>query len=249
MKVLLLDTETSPNVVHTWGLRDQNIAINQITTPGSLLCYSAKWYGQEKTLFDSVNKTEKSKFITKLHALYDKADVVVGYNSKSFDTKVVNREFVLAGLAPPSPFQEVDLLRTMRGRFRFASNKLQFVCQQLGIGGKTKHQGHELWTLCMANDKEAWKTMEEYNRQDVVLLEALYDRLTPWIKSHPNHSSHGDGGVCPNCGHDKLQRRGTYRTVANRYARFQCCGCGAWSRAPFSDTRREERERILRGVS
>ncbi len=39
----------------------------------------------------------------------------------------------------------------------------------------------------MNKDPAAWKVMEKYNKQDVLLLEKVYDRLLPWIKSHPNH--------------------------------------------------------------
>ncbi len=51
---------------------------------------------------------------------------------------------------PPAPFKEIDLLTVAKGRFRFVSNKLDYVAQQLGLGKKTEHSGHELWVQCMA---------------------------------------------------------------------------------------------------
>lgn len=255
MNLLFLDTETSPNQVDTWGLRDQNIAINQIRKPGALLCWGAKWQGQpaDEVIFDSVRQSTRLQMVKHLHALYSDADVVCGYNSVNFDTKVVNREFILAGLTPPPPFKQIDLLRTMRRNFRFASNKLDYVAQQLGLGKKTAHMGHLLWTLCEQGDADAWALMEKYNKQDVLLTEALYDKVLPWIGGqHPNRNNFdrvSDRPACHACGGIHLQQRGYSRTVAQKYVRYQCLDCGAWNRSAFMALNtRMDRERILRAA-
>lgn len=250
MNILFCDTETSPNQVDTWGLRDQNIAINQIRKPGALLCFAAKWHDRPKdeVIYDSINESTRPQMIKHLHALYSDADVVVGYNSIAFDTKVVNREFLMQGLLPPPPFKQVDLLRTMRQQFRFASNKLDYVAQQLELGKKIVHPGHALWTLCEQGDPDAWALMKKYNIQDVLLTEELYDRVLPWIKNHPNRNSYEEPGrpACPHCGGFKLQRRGFARTIANKYARYQCVDCGTWTKDGFSENTRVDRQQIMR---
>lgn len=251
MKILLLDIETAPNLVHVWGLFQQNVAINQIQASGYVLCWAAKWYGQDEVLFDSVHQSKPKKMLKGIYKLLDQADVVVHYNGTKFDIPTLNKEFVLQEMTPPAPYKQVDLLRTARGQFRFTSNKLDYVAQVLGLGKKFKHAGHELWVKCMAGDSESWATMEAYNRQDVVLLEKVYDRLMPWIKSHPNHGVHDEPGipVCPNCGHHHLQRRGVARTVSNIYARYQCMKCGTWSREPHSELQKEDRGIIMRATN
>ena len=115
-------------------------------------------------------------------------------------------------------------------RFRFTSNKLDYVAQALGVGEKTKHPGQQLWTDCMAGKAEAWKTMEEYNIQDVYLLEKVYDKFLPWIKNHINLSLYKAGICCPNCGSEHTQRRGYYYTSAGKYQRHQCQSCANWFR-------------------
>lgn len=251
MKILLLDIETAPNLVHVWGLFQQNVAINQIQASGYVLCWAAKWYGHDEVLFDSVHQSKPKKMLKGIYKLLDQADVVVHYNGTKFDIPTLNKEFVLQEMTPPAPYKQVDLLRTARGQFRFTSNKLDYVAQVLGLGKKFKHAGHELWVKCMAGDPESWATMEAYNRQDVVLLEKVYDRLMPWIKSHPNHGVHDEPGipVCPNCGHHHLQRRGVARTVSNIYARYQCMKCGTWSREPHSELQKEDRGIIMRATT
>jgi len=53
-KILFLDIESAPSRVYTWGLFNQNIALNQIEEPGYTLCWAAKWFGKKKMLFSSV---------------------------------------------------------------------------------------------------------------------------------------------------------------------------------------------------
>ena len=127
------------------------------------------------------------------------------------------------------------MLRVVKSNFRFVSNKLDYVSQKLGLGKKTAHEGHELWLKVMDNDRAAWKRMEEYNKNDVVLLESLYNRLKGWIKHHPNHNSYSANTCCPNCASRKLNSRGTQRSRTAVYQRFQCQDCGAWSRAAKSE--------------
>ena len=102
------------------------------------------------------------------------------------------KSFLKLGWLPPRPFLEIDLLQSVRSRFRLTSNKLDFVAQFLGLGQKTKHKGMQLWKDCIDGDAAAWEVMEEYNKQDVVLLEDLYLYLLPWISNHPNLGLYGD---------------------------------------------------------
>ena len=230
MRIVFLDIETSPNEVFTWGLWDQNISLNQIIDTSRMLCYTAKWADTGRLEFDAVWKSGRIKMLRSLHKVLSEADVVVSYNGISFDLPVVSKEFLLEGMAPPSPYKNVDLLRVVRKQFRFASNKLDHVAQQLGLGSKVKHPGFKLWVDCMAGDEAAQRLMERYNKQDVVLLERVYDKVLPWIKGHPNRSAHEGAEVCTNCGGKHLQRRGTARNAAGTYPRFQCGSCGSWMR-------------------
>ena len=251
MKILLLDIETAPNLVHVWGLFKQNVGINQIEASGYVLCWAAKWYGEKKMMFDSIYKSSPKQMLKGVYKLLDEADAVVHYNGSKFDVPTLNKEMVQIGLKPPSPYKQIDLLHTTRHQFRFPSNKLDYVVQALGLGAKVRHVGHELWVGCMNNDPKSWKQMERYNRHDVTILEKLYVVLLPWIRTHPNHGVYGHFSThcCPNCGGNSLQRRGYSRTVANMYVRYQCNGCGTWSREPFSDFSKEDRGSILRKVN
>jgi DNA polymerase elongation subunit (family B) len=240
MKILLIDIEVAPNTAHVWGIFDQNISINQLLESSYTLCYAAKWYGNPKIMFDSVQKSGKDKMLASVHALLDSADAIVHYNGSRFDIPILNKEFLLSGMPPPSPAKHIDLLQVARRQFRFVSNKLDYVAQALGLGGKTEHEGHTLWVKCMNDDRKAWKIMEEYNKNDVVLLEKVYDKFKGWIKQHPNHNAYSPDICCPNCASRKLQSRGTQRSRVAVYQRFQCQACGSWSRSIKAEKKSKE---------
>lgn len=237
-KILLIDLETSPLIVYAWSLWDRFTPVDNIVEPGHTLCFTAKWLGEKGVIFDSLNQSSRADMIKNAWKLLDEADAVVHYNGKKFDIPVLEAEFLLAGLRPPSPTPQIDLLQTAR-RFRLPSRKLDYISKRLGIGQKVRHKGMELWKQCMAGDAGSWKVMERYNRQDVKLLEDLYNVLRPWIKSHPNMSvyrQNKDEMVCPTCGSTHLTAKGYRVTSTARYQRFVCKDCGSWGQVNASDS-------------
>lgn len=227
MKLLFCDIETSANQVYCWGIWEQNISINQMITSSKTMCWSAKWQGSKEVMYSSIYDTSEKKMLQGIHKLLDEADIVITYNGIKFDLPTLRKEFLLHDMPPPSPFKQIDMLRVARSQFRFQSNKLDYVAQQLGLGKKTSHEGFQLWVDCMAKKPSAWKKMKEYNKNDTVLLEKVYNKMLPWI---PNHPHVGDVDSCPSCGSKKMQRRGTAVSVNVRYQRWQCTSCGKWSK-------------------
>ena len=247
MKILMYDVETSPNLAQVFGLFNQNLSIKQVRESSRVICWAAKWYGKPKVYFNSVHHSPSFDMTEELHNLLSEADAVCHYNGRAFDTKIMNREFLLHDLAPPDPYHEIDLLSVVRQRFKFPSNKLDFVCQELGLGAKTDHEGFELWVKCLEGDESAWKRMERYNRNDVKMLEKLYERLLPWIKTHPNHGLYMDTDrpVCPNCGSNHVIKKGYEYTQTMVYRRYRCGKCQTPIKGRKNVMSPEERENIL----
>lgn len=230
LKILTIDIECSPSVAHVWGLWDQNVAINQIVEDGKMICFAAKWYGDEQTLFYSVNgKGGHAGMVRAAWELLNKADIIVTYNGINYDVKHLNREFVMLGLPPVERFKHVDLLRVVKKHFKFPSNKLDYVAQHLGVGHKVVHEGHDLWKACMAGDMEAWQRMEAYNRGDVTLTEKVYDRLRPWCGVGMGVSLavyDGDVLSCPACGSIERVETGPVVVGVSRFRGYRCTACG-----------------------
>jgi len=230
-KILVLDIETSPHQGFHWGMWQQNISIGQLIESSTVLCWAAKWVGDKKVHFASIMESTPKEMIEQVHQLVDEADAIITYNGKRFDMPTLNREFLLHKLPPPSPYKDIDLLQTARSKFKFASNKLDYVAQELGVGMKTSHQGMPLWIECMSRNPKAWKLMKKYNCNDVRLTEEVYLKLRGWIVTSFNHNMHSEkGAVCPACSSTKLQRRGFTTTGSYTYQRYQCTACGKWSK-------------------
>lgn len=225
-RILVTDIETSPAVAYVWGLRDQQVSTSQIVEPSRVLCFAAKWIGDAKPRFWSEFHDGRDAMVEAAWRLLDEADIVVGYNHVAFDIKHLQREFVQGGYAPPSPWQDVDLLKVMRARFKFLSNRLGYVTETLGLGGKEDSGGMDTWRGVLAGDKTAWATMRAYNLQDVEVTHALYAYLLPWLRLPHMGLWTGDLTGCASCGGTNLTPDGVERTKTTAYLRLRC-KCGA----------------------
>lgn len=231
VKVLFFDIETMPHEVYTWGLWDQNVGLSQIIQPGRVMGFAAKWLGQKDVMFFSDHSHDHQTMVEAAHMLLTEADIVVTYNGISFDIPHMQREFLLAGLGPPRPYKQIDLMRVAKKQFKFASNKLDFISQELGLGRKTSHEGFDLWVKCMHGDDKAWRKMAIYAKQDVKLTEKLYHYLLPWLTNVPHIGQMaGAADSCWACGGTKLRRDGVAHAFVTSYRLYQCLRCNAWVR-------------------
>lgn len=244
MNILTLDIETTPNLADVWGLWKQNVSLNQLRESGYVLCFAAKWLNKKGTMFFKGDEIPIAAW-----DLLSAADAVVTYNGDSFDLPYLNAMILDDNLNPPSPYKSIDLLSVVKKKFRYPSNKLEYVARRLGIGGKVKHEGHELWQKCMDDDELAWKKMEKYNRQDVLLTEKLYKTILPWISNHPNMGLYDpsyDSPVCTNCGSTYLIKKGMQMTQVGAYQRYLCKKCGTHLRGRYTQLDADIRKNVLR---
>lgn len=230
-RVLVLDIETRPILTYVWQLKTDYIPPSMVVDSGGVMCFAAKWFGERKITFVSDHHHGHDEVLEELWRLFDEADYVVGYNSRGFDVKHVMRELVVAGYGPPSPHTDIDLLVGVRRRFKFPSNKLDHISQELGIGKKVDHCGWGLWERCMAGDDKAWATMRRYNKHDVVLTEEVLCRVLPWLPNYPNMNMHSTARVsaCDRCLSTDLDDAGFHYTKTRAYKRFRCNECGGYS--------------------
>lgn len=250
-KVLFLDIETSPILAYVWGLFDQTISLSQVVEETTVLSWCAKWRGDppKKMIYQDVrnqrNIRDDSKILKKIHTLLDEADIVVTQNGVSFDAKVLNARFIINGMTPPSPYEHIDTKRIASGKFRFLSNKLEYMTGRLNkTYTKQDHSdfpGMKMWTECLKGNKKAFESMEEYNKYDVLSLEELYNTLYPWDNSKNfNKYENGITDFC-SCGSSRLQKRGVSITATGKFVRYQCQECGAWSRSRQNLLTKEKR--------
>lgn len=235
MRILFIDIETRPGLAYYWDVHEQWIPPARIIEEPSTFAFAAKWLGDGGVEFRSTFHDGRQKMVQRAHELLSEADAVVTYNGNRFDLPHLNMEFLRDNYKPPAPYKSVDLLPTIRRKFKFSSRKLENVSQRLGIGQKVEHEGFALWDKCVHDDPEAWGRMREYNMQDVRLTEDLYRTILPWIEQHPSFAALLNDQVCVNCGSPDLSRHGYYYTKTGAYPKYQCDACGKWQRGTHRD--------------
>ena len=252
-KVLILDIETAPISAYVWGIWNQNVGTHQIQSDWFCLTWAAKWLFEDKVYSAKLKPAEvleqdDKRIIEGIWKLVNEADIVIAHNGEKFDMPKVNSRFIINGLRPPLPYQQIDTLKHIRRQFGFTSNKLDYVNKLLNLERK-KETNFDLWERCMKGNKDALKEMEDYNVQDVRILEETYLLIRAWIKPHPNmglfildEKEHR----CPNCGSSDLEIMGkTYNTPANVYELMRCSNCGASSRKRLGSANIKQKRHLL----
>jgi len=230
---LYFDIETSPNIGIFWeaGYK-KNIGYENIITERSIICICYKWEGEEKvySLNWSSKKCDK-KMLLDFIKVANHADELVGHNGDRFDLTWIRTRCLFHGIPMFPKYVTIDTLKIARQQFRFNSNRLNYIAQFLGLGEKIKTE-FGLWKdVLLKNDRVALTKMVDYCKQDVILLEQVYEKL----KHHANHKTHygvvynQDKGSCVECGSDELIKQRVRVTAGGtRYIQYQCKTCGKY---------------------
>ena len=254
-KILILDIETTPIKAWVWSRWKQNIYLDQTISEWFMLTWSAKWLFSNKILSARLTKQEvlaedDSRIVQEIWKLINEADIVVAHNGLAFDEKKLNARFLLNGLKPTAPYQSIDTKLIAAKQFGFSSNKLDALAGYFGINVKLDTD-FELWAKCMDGDEKSLKYMEEYNRHDVEILEEVYLRMRPWMRSHPNIGLYLDteNPVCSACGSTHIHQEEDYVTMVGKYPTYICDDCGAYSRSRISSVSKEKRKSLLVSIA
>lgn len=235
-RICVFDIENMAALGWHWGIYDQTII--KVQKPQHLLSIAYKWVGEKKVHIISLPDYKLYKkdphndyeLVKAFWEVMNEADVLVGHNSRSFDTKMMNAAFMRHKLPPPAPYKQVDTKTEAKKSSRFLSNKLDDLGDEFKIGKKMKHQGFDLWLGCDSGDMKCWKTMCKYNVQDVILTEKLYLELRPWMNNHPNMGIMEDRPkACNKCGSQRMIIH-KKRVISNAgyKMQYQCGDCGGY---------------------
>jgi len=235
-KILLFDLETAPLRVFTFGLFDQNIGLNQIDRDWFLLAFSAKWLGKPAVYYADQSKeddvTNDKRLLKMLWHLLDEADVVISQNGRSFDEKVANARFIISGFPPLRKYKHIDTKVLAKRRFRFTSNKLEYLAKALDVPVKKmahkKFPGFELWAEVLKGNQEAWAEMKAYCMADTLALEGVYEKLAPWGIGVNLNAYHSENEYRCQCGSLDFEKKDFERTPTGKHIRLICKKCGAW---------------------
>ena len=253
-KRLFFDIETSPNLVFSWNVGyDIKINHDNIVKERAIICICYKYEGDAKIHSLTWDNGDDKEMLKKFASVMDSADEVIGHNSDRFDIKWVRTRCIFHGIQINHSIKSIDTLKESRGKFKFNSNKLDYIGKYLGVGQKIDTGGFDLWkSIVLDNDKKSLKKMVDYCKQDVNLLEKVYQKLNPYIPHKTNAAVmfDRDSTDCPECLSDRTTVN-KYRISAAgmRQVTLQCQSCGKYFSMPQSKYDKAIVSRIVKDVN
>jgi hypothetical protein len=236
-KIIIWDVETSPIEGTFWRLwMNGGISHKNITKDWWIICGSWKELGSPKVHAVAITQPEDDyEVVKKLRDVVASADVLIHHNGDKFDLKKLNARIIYHGLDPLPPVATVDTLKEVRKIAAFSSNRLDYIANLLLGIGKIDVE-YSLWQGAIAGNKRAIKDMVEYNKQDVVVLEKVYEYLKPYFKTHPHVGAmlgHHRFDSCPKCGSQKYKKNGTkFYASGIKKQECQCTSCHSYFKIP-----------------
>lgn len=78
--------------------------------------------------------------------------------------------------------KHTDVYGWVKYKLRLHSNRLQFACDFFGIPAKDHKLHGGMWTKALTGDKPSIDYIFVHNKEDVVSLELLYEKLLPYVQ-------------------------------------------------------------------
>lgn len=181
VKRLFFDIETSPNVVFSWRIGNKiNLSHDNIINERAIICICWKFEGEDKVHSLQWDKGCDKEMLKKFSKIMDSADEIIGQNSDRFDIKWVRTRCIFHNVPISAKFVSVDTLKMAKQGFNFNNNRLDYMSKFFGNDGKPE-TGYQLWKdICLKHSKEAMNKMIEYCKNDIIILEEVYNKLKPY---------------------------------------------------------------------
>lgn len=222
---LFFDIETAPNVVYCWQTGyDLKITHECIVEERAVICVCWKWEDQKRVnslVWDKNHSDEK--LLKDFVKIIEVTDEAVGHNGDRFDIPWLRTRCLYHRIPFPPNVISIDTLKHSRSKFKFNSNKLDYIGQFLGLGGKIKVGGWDAWKAVMEDNKAALQRMVQYCKQDVLLLEAIFHEMQPYLPARTHLS--GDVRTCPECEAEMDINKVYYTRTGYRRAHLKCPEC------------------------
>lgn len=205
-KRLFFDIETSFCQGHFWRSGwNQTIHPHQITEHAKIISIHWKWEGDDKVhhvhwgLKKQCDKKPLEKFIKVLNS----ADEVITHNGKKFDTPWLRTRAIYHGLDFSHTYNEIDTYKLAKKYLNLPSYSLKEVCNYYGLEAKKDAGGIQTWVdVVYKKSQEALDHLLYYGDGDIISLEAVYNKLRPYIQPNMHYAvlRGNEKFHCPNCG-------------------------------------------------
>ncbi len=241
-KIVLWDIETSGIITTSWNLYPESISHENMLHDWFIISVAWKELGNKKihsvSLLDDKKRFAKDNnddyFVIKtVRDMLEDVDILVHHNGNAFDIKSFNSRLIYHNLPPLPKFQMVDTLREVKKVAKFTSHRLDYLGKILCGDGKEKIESGT-WLKAMRGDKSAIDKMVSYNKKDVLVLERVYNRILPYMKSHPSVGAMMGLGnqTCNKCGSYSFDSGGNkvrYTAAGIPKMQRKCSKCHSYS--------------------
>jgi DNA polymerase elongation subunit (family B) len=228
---LYFDIEVSANVGLFWQSGYKlHVGTENIIKERAVICICYKWEDDEDVYYLQWDKKQcDKKLLQEFINVANEADELVGHNGDKFDLSWIRTRCLLHKIDMFPTYNTIDTLKIARSKFRFNSNRLDYIGKFLGLGQKN-HTNFDLWKdIMLKNCTKSMNIMIDYCIQDVVLLEKVHKALNNHIpaKTHYGVIFGGDRSSCPECGSDEIVKNNR-RVMASGLVKIQmkCKNCG-----------------------
>ncbi len=207
------------------------INLNHIIEEQKMVCICWKELGKSKvhsaSILDDGDMSSDLNVIKTFRDVVEDADILVAHNGNRFDIKLFNAKLMEHGLPPMPKLLTVDTIKESRSVAKLISHKLDYLGDFFGVGRKI-HNNRDLWRDILFNQDtdKALSQMVRYCKQDVKLLEKVYFKMLPYMKSHPNIADFHTMN-CPKCNSSdviKHKKRISAQGILKQQYQCKCCG-------------------------
>jgi hypothetical protein len=209
-KRLFWDLESAPNIGLFWKAGYKiNIPPENVIREKAIICICWKWEGHRRVFSLVWNKGDDKAMVKKFLKVASEADELVAHNGNNFDLKWFNTQCLVHGLDPLPEPKTIDTLAIARKMFYMNSNKLEYLASLL-LGEKKHSVNYQLWKdILLKNDCKALISMVDYCKQDVRLLERVYEKISMFSKSatHMGVFMGLPKFTCAHCGSENVRRK------------------------------------------
>jgi DNA polymerase elongation subunit (family B) len=234
---LFLDIETSPLQVFVWSLNDKAnayISHKSIIKDRGVICICYKWAGKKKVESLTWSKGQSDKpMLKKFVPILGEASEIVAHNGDRFDLPWIRGRCLTHGIPMAPTYPTIDTLKKARQKFRLPSNRLDYLGNLL-VGEQKIATGFGLWRdIVLHKSDSAMQKMVDYCKQDVILLEKVFDKMAPYVE--PVSSVAEYSCDCPECGNPRPICKGyRHRKSGSVFVQLLCKRCPKWYGVPLS---------------
>ena len=230
-KRLFFDIEVSANLALIWQTGYKlNVGPESIIKERAIICLCYKW--EDSKDIHSLqwdHKQNDKRMLEAFIKVINEADEAIGHNGDRFDLAWIRTRCLFHGIDMFPKYTTIDTLKIARQKFKFNSNKLNYIADFLGIGEKIKTD-YSLWkNIMLHKDPKAMADMIKYCKKDVILLEKVYKELAKHIESRTHFGVifGGDRGTCQECGSDQLKIHARKILSSGiKKLQYKCTTCG-----------------------